>query len=295
MSLIKKIGIGSAQFGFNYSVNQKRRTSLKNQKKIFHLAKKKNISFIDTAINYRLSETNIGLSKNNNFKIISKIPKISKKNINPEIIEKILKSSLSKVKEKFFYGVLFHDVKFFNTRKGQKIFKYLLDLKKKKLIKKIGASIYSPSDLKLIKNKKIDIIQIPSNIIDRRFNYKILSDLKKRGIEIHIRSIFLQGILLKANYRFLKKNPQLTNVSKKFDNFCKYYKLSKLEACLIYVFSIKKIDKIIIGLDNFDQFVKILKTVTKIEKNRNNYKNFINDSISLSSRKLKVIDPRLWR
>ena len=94
------------------------------------------------------------------------------------------------------------------TKKGTKIFETLKEAKKK-IIKKYGYSIYSFSNLKKICNKvKPDIIQCPYNILDRRLTEKNnLNFLKKNSIEVHVRSVFLQGLLLmskKHTYVFQK-------------------------------------------------------------------------------------------
>ena len=71
-------------------------------------------------------------------------------------------------------------------------------LQSKGFLEKIGASIYSNNEIKyLLKNYKMSIIQLPSNIFDRRLkNLGWEKILKKNKIEIHVRSIFLQGLFL---------------------------------------------------------------------------------------------------
>ena len=72
----------------------------------------------------------------------------------------------------------------------------MLELKKLGLIKKIGYSLYHPDELKLLSLDFVpDLIQIPFNLVDRRFE-PYLKELKKMKTEIHARSIFLQGLLL---------------------------------------------------------------------------------------------------
>ena len=74
--------------------------------------------------------------------------------------------------------------------------------KKKKIIKKIGVSVYSISDLrKVIKKYKIDTVLISLNVFDQRvLEDKVIKNLKNNNIEILTRSTFLQGLLL------IKKN-----------------------------------------------------------------------------------------
>ena len=79
-------------------------------------------------------------------------------------------------------------------------------LKKKKIIRKIGVSVYNTNELdKILDKYKIDMVQLPLNLFNRTFLYKnYLKKLKKKNIEIHLRSIFLQGILLQ-DYKKIPK------------------------------------------------------------------------------------------
>ena len=64
-----KICIGTANFGLNYGLNNKKPLSKKIIKEIFNFAKSKNINFIDTAMSYKKSENKIGHLKNQNLNI----------------------------------------------------------------------------------------------------------------------------------------------------------------------------------------------------------------------------------
>ena len=69
------------------------------------------------------------------------------------------------------------------------------------LIEKFGYSVYYPEDLdKFFEKFPPDIVQLPANIFDQRFNRSgWLKKLEDQGVEIHIRSVFLQGLLLQAS------------------------------------------------------------------------------------------------
>ncbi len=107
MSDLKKICIGSANFGSHYGYKNLR-INKKEILKIFKVLKKKKISYIDTAINYKNSEKVIG-KYNRNFQIITKIPHVPKIEKDPKKwIEKKISESLKNLKSKKLYGVLFH-------------------------------------------------------------------------------------------------------------------------------------------------------------------------------------------
>jgi hypothetical protein len=145
-----KIGIGTANFGQKYGlIKQSNIKSAKKISKILGLAINSKIKILDTSPNYGVSEKILGKNKLNNFKIITKIkfsPREKKtKNLNKLIFTKI-KRSLLKLKIKKFYAVLIHQSYDMKNIRGGNILKILRKLKKKKLVSKIGISIYEPRE-----------------------------------------------------------------------------------------------------------------------------------------------------
>ena len=71
------------------------------------------------------------------------------------------------------------------------------EIKKHKLTKKIGVSLYNPEYLEKIKKEyNLDIVQAPINIVDRRFlSANVKKIIKKKNLLLQARSIFLQGTL----------------------------------------------------------------------------------------------------
>ena len=112
-----------------------------------------------------------------------------------------------------------------------------MNLKKKKLIKKIGISVYDVDDLKkIIKFFKPDIVQLPINILNQSFLRKnYLQKLKNIGIEIHARSIFLQGLLIGDNYKKFKFKKELKKKMDKIDFFCKKKSISRIQFLVNFI------------------------------------------------------------
>ena len=131
-----KICIGTANFGLNYGLKNKKPLSNNIIKKVFYFAKQKNINFIDTAISYKKSENKIGYLKQENLNVITKISKIpnSVKDIEKWIINNTI-LSCKRLNISKLYGLLIHNTKDLNNKKKSKeiykAFNYLI--KKKKL------------------------------------------------------------------------------------------------------------------------------------------------------------------
>mgnify|MGYP006084155551 CR=1 FL=1 len=300
----RSIILGGAQLGLKYGMLPKK-ISIKNIESIIETALKYNINSIDTAYNYGDSEKNIGnlINKYNNsqIRIISKL-KVFKKfystlNLKKEVIESI-QSTLNNLEIKFIDTLLIHEMSNMNINNGF-IWKYLISIKNKKIFKNLGVSIQNKKELLIaLSIKDVSVIQLPFNIIDNRWDdviNQIIKTKKKRNLEIHVRSVFLQGLLLNfnnktwnktkfKNYKFI--NTWLNDKTKLFK------RKSVVDLCLSYVKSQDWIDKIIMGVDSKDHLINNielfnLKSLSLSE---------IND-INLSRPKVNntLLNPSKWR
>ena len=286
----KKLCLGSANFGERYGLNNKSPIAKKDLDKIFKFLKSKKYIFIDTAINYKNSEIIIGKYSDKKFRIISKLPKIPKKilDIDNWILQRA-KNSCERLKVKKLYGLLIHDTNDLrNKKKSKKIYQALNNLKNKNIVEKIGLSIYDPKELSLfINDYDFKIVQSPLNIFDRRIiDSGWLKKLKKKGIEFHARSIFLQGLLVKDIDKIDKFFKSFKKRFIKFENWTKKIKISKVEACLRFVNSIKGVDKIIIGNNNEKQFINNYSILKKPKLYAPNI---------LKIRYGKILNPKFWK
>ena len=153
-----------------------------------------------------------------------------------------------------------HDSNYIN--KDDYKWKELEDLKLSGKIQKIGYSLHNLNQLKELLDKGIipDIIQVPYNCINREFD-KYFKILKKLDVEIHVRSVFYQGLF------FLESNKIPDNLS--FFNE-RIYELKKIaesenlkldELALLFVDNNRFIDYFILGFDNASQLLEAINTL----------------------------------
>jgi aryl-alcohol dehydrogenase-like predicted oxidoreductase len=282
-----KLVIGSAQLGMNYGLFNNKKIDHKEFKKIEKLVLKSKINFIDTAISYGDSENIIGSSKLKNLHIITKIKLSSKKNIQVrDWVLKEISKSLYKLKIKKIYGVLIHDYKDLLGKFGKDYLLSLQELKKKKIIKKIGISIYDSYEIKKFwKFWKPDLIQVPFNALDNRIlNSGWINILKKFKVKIFARSIFLQGLLINEDSSFkINKNYKIT--LNKYKNWCSRNNISLIQGCIHFVKQFKKIDYLVVGFNNYNQLKEIIDVFKKKQ---------IIIPRKFSTNKINLIDPRKW-
>tara|TARA_B100000902_G_C27300573_1_gene912542 strand:- start:723 stop:1583 length:861 start_codon:yes stop_codon:yes gene_type:complete len=283
----KKIVIGTANFGNKYSLKGIKGLRTNEVEKILNFAYKKKIRNIDTAQVYGNSELILGKIGIKKWNVSTKIQiKKKYKSYSSYILSSVSKS-LANLKIDKLENLLIHsELNKFNKKETIEIIKTLKELKKNKIIKNFGCSIYSPNDLYLsTKFNNIDIIQAPVNIFDRRFlNKDTMSYLKEKNIKLQIRSIFLRGLLLYDYKKLPKKFHYWKNDFKRYQMFLKRMKLNKIIGALSILNKINY-ESVVIGFDSYHELKEVFKNVP------NN--NLIIPEFNIKKRN-QIIDPRKW-
>lgn len=287
-----KIALGAAQFGFKYGIsNITGPTSKLEIKKILGLAVDNGIDLIDTAMSYGNSEIQLGLSDVSKFKIVTKVPILSPETIDiSKWVREMVSLSIERLKIDQLHAVLIHNSNDLISSKGSILFQTLREMKKEGLINKVGISIYDPSEIDIVNNyKNLDLIQAPLNLMDRRLKSSgWLAKLHQAGIEIHVRSVFLQGfLLLKQNQLPLKFKKWQKNWDK-WHSELKKKKVSAISACLSYPLSLPEVDKVIVGVNSFSQLKEILNISKKLSTNSDDWSFMISNDQML-------INPTNWK
>ena len=260
---MSKLALGTAQFGQRYGIaNQTGQIKITEIDKILQLAKDENIDLVDTAIGYGNSEKIIGDTVYKDFKFVTKLPPIPKdcEDLNSWVEEKV-QSSLVRLGIQALYGLLINSSENLLNNSGKKLINAIKRIKNNGLVKKIGISIYDPSECEqIMRLTRVDIVQAPLNIIDQRLiTSGWLSKLYSEEIEIHTRSTFLQGLLLMPRNRIPKNFDRWSKVWDQWSLELERNKLSAIEACLLYPLSFPEIDRVIVGVDNATQLNDIIK------------------------------------
>jgi aryl-alcohol dehydrogenase-like predicted oxidoreductase len=256
------IALGTVQFGLNYGIaNRSGQIKIGEVKKIIDIATKNNIDTIDTAISYGESEKLLGNVGINDWKIITKLPIIPNGSVNTKKwVKKQISSSLSRLIITHLEGVLLHQTKQLLESGGSQVWSALQELKQDGVINKVGFSIYNPEELDVLQcDYNPDIVQAPYNILDRRLKTSgWLRKLNERGVEVHSRSAFLQGLLLLKKGERPEKFNYWSDLWHLWDSWLEDMGVTALEAALSFVLSEPCISKVIIGIDSLDQLKEIL-------------------------------------
>ena len=121
-------------------------------------------------------------------------------------------------------------------------------------------SIYDPSELDTICSRfSIDLVQAPFNVLDRRLiETGWLPRIQEKGIELHVRSIFLQGLLLMELGMRPPKFDRWNRLWVDWQQWLEEADLTPLEACLRYALSYSEIDRVIVGVDSLKHLKEVL-------------------------------------
>jgi aryl-alcohol dehydrogenase-like predicted oxidoreductase len=263
---MSRLALGTVQFGIPYGIsNQQGKVSLDSATEILNHAHIAGINTLDTAISYGDSENCLGQIGVKDWQVVSKLSElpIGTNDVLSWARESVHRS-LQRLQIPQLYGLLLHRPQQLLSPQGQELHNALNLLKEEGLVNKIGISIYSPTELEeLFDRFAFDLVQAPFNIFDRSLKQSgWLSRLKVAGVEVHVRSIFLQGLLLMNPFHrptyFNRWQPLWTE----WEQWLHTNNLTALQACLSFVLSNSDIDRVVVGVDSLSQLQEILAATT---------------------------------
>jgi len=287
-----RIGLGSAQWGLEYGIsNQSGKTTQDEVARILKFASDFGINTIDTARSYGQAELELGKNNLSSFNIITKIPPLYDFKLSVSSLEEQLEASFTKSLNMMgvdsVQGLLVHDCDDLFSQSGPVILQFLDQLKSLGKCHQVGVSVYSAAQIKKVLDLFApDIIQLPFSVFDQRLlRDGTLATLNELNIEIHARSIFLQGLLLmpieNIHSYFKPWMPRLLAWNK----ICADIGLLPQHAALEYVLSNEYIDKTIIGFESCAQLVDLLSA---------KFGNDLSLFNAFSLNEPEILNPSLW-
>lgn len=257
----RRLALGTVQFGLPYGVaNKQGQVSLDVAKQMVSFAADIGVDTFDTAIGYGQSEQVLGKIGVNDFNVVSKLPPLpeSVRDVDSWAFSKA-EASLKCLKLDKLHALLLHRSSDLHDARGATLYAAMQKLKLEGYVKKIGISIYSPAELDACVGKvELDLIQAPFNLVDHRlFTSGWLQRLKANGCEVHVRSVFLQGLLLMSRAEIPDKFSQWSGIWNNWHQWLREHKADAVRACLAYPLSFPQIDRVIVGANDLEQLRQI--------------------------------------
>jgi len=284
---MNRIVLGGAQLGLPYGIlNGGETLNREEVARILDTAVGHGIDSIDTAIAYGQSESVIGETAQNRFNIISKLPPLPSEVSNvSEWVHMQVDASLARLNCKSLDALLLHRPQDLVEQHGAELYAAINSLKIKKIIQRFGISIYAPDELDGIIGKfDIDVVQAPLNVFDRRI-LGVIDQLTARNIEVHVRSVFLQGVLIASPKDRPQRFQPWSEHFSRFDTWVHSTGVSAMACCLAFALQQPGVAKLVIGTTSAESLAEIMNSVPNM---------YLEVPADLQSSSEKLIDPRVW-
>ena len=266
MTNFSKMTLGTVQFGLNYGIaNTDGKPSYEKSRDIVAEACANGITSFDTAAAYGDSELVLGrifdeLKIGNKIEVVSKVPGVKEQNLSPANAEKFItesvEKSLQRLKINQLAACLFHreeDLEYIDV---------LRKLEDRGLIAGSGVSLDSPAQCEQVLRKKVDHLQIPYNIFDRRFD-EFWPKAEDAGITIFIRSVYLQGLLLMPENKIAPHLREVIPVRRQLESLAIDAGINMPELCMRFILCNPAITSVLTGVDSLDQLKQNIKLFKK--------------------------------
>ena len=277
--------MGTVQWGIDYGISNTNGIPTDAElDAIVRLATQNGIDLFDTASQYGNAEQRLGNYTTKNSRVVSKFS-----SVNHSSLENEIQGSLERLNVEQLYGYLFHSPK--DLINAPLLWDKMQHLKGEEKVKKIGYSLYSPEELELFldKNWIPDIVQLPYSLFDRKFE-PYFEKLKSLGTEIHIRSVFLQGLYFKSIETLSPKFNDLKSTLKEVAEIATEFGLTKVELALNFVLKNEYVDYAVIGVEQANQLKEII-SASKIDLSKN-----INERVNaLFVENPTLLNPTNWK
>lgn len=262
---ISRLALGTVQFGLDYGINNTAgRPTDAAVEAILRTAKAAGLTLLDTAAAYGDSESRLGvwLSQPGNdtpaFKLVTKLAAGP-----PPQVRQQLQEARGRLRQASLYGVMFHDFTAF--RQQPMAWTALQEARAAGEVQRIGVSLYHPQEIKWLLAQELDInlVQVPFNVFDQRFG-SLLPELQQRGIEVHVRSAFLQGLLLREPVTLPDFFSPLATKLTQIRTLAEEAGIPLPALLLLFAVSAPGVSRVVIGVDTADNLRDNLAAVSFI-------------------------------
>jgi aryl-alcohol dehydrogenase-like predicted oxidoreductase len=262
VSMNSRLALGTVQFGLPYGIaNQAGQVSRDKVVEILGHASAAGMDTLDTAIGYGDCEVVLGEVGVKQWQVVSKLPEIPETctDVSSWVQEEVT-ASLKRLRISKLHGLLLHRPEQLLGAQGDAIYRALIASREQGRVEKIGVSVYGLEELDALCSRyQYDLVQTPFNILDRRLvTSGWLVKLRQADTEVHVRSVFLQGLLLMEATKRPEKFSRWQPLWNEWHRWLADQTSTPLQACLSFVMLQPEIDRVVVGVDSVEQLREIL-------------------------------------
>lgn len=261
-----KLGLGTAQLGLPYGVTNRRgQPSTADAIRLLAAAARAGVGTLDTAPSYGASEEVIGaaLAEGIRFRIITKTPTRGPMAAGwpgLDALREGVARSLSRLGLTRLDGLLLHHAADALAPGGEALLQEMLSMKREGVVDRVGVSVYDSAELDaLLAMFKPDIVQLPLSVLDQRLLQSgHLGRLHSLGVEVHVRSVFLQGVLLERPAALPSHLFPLRRKLEVFQAAMREAGRSPIEGALAFVISRPEVATVLVGVTGEDELGQLV-------------------------------------
>ena len=258
--MLPHLCLGTVQFGLPYGItNNRGQVPADVVTRILQTASSSGVKYLDTAQAYGISEQILGdcWPVGAPRCLISKLPA----GIPKHRWEESLITSLRHLQATQLDGYLLHRASDLLSDDGDDLLLWLESLRDRNLVKRIGVSIYDASELENLPLDRLQLVQLPLSIYDQRLKIDgTISELHGRGIAVHVRSVFLQGLILQSSqYWPSHLSNSFCQHHTRWLNYLSVLDLSPIAGALAFVRETAGIEAVLVGVASEQEFSELLK------------------------------------
>jgi aryl-alcohol dehydrogenase-like predicted oxidoreductase len=196
MSPLNKLGLGSGQFGLDQQATSRGRPRDAEAREILAIAARSGLPVLEIGRHPHSAEITLGqvLPRPNPFRTTVTTVRPDR---GPDLAEAELRAQLRRLGVDTVDTILAPSVTDLLSPNGPALWDRMRALKDAGLCRKIGVSVYASDDpVHLARRIKPDVVQAPASLLDQRLLIDgTLAELADMGVEVQLRSIFLNGLL----------------------------------------------------------------------------------------------------
>lgn len=259
-----RVGHGTVQWGVDYGVaNRDGRTPPAEVARILAAGRRAGLRVLDTAPLYGDAESVLGAQDLTGLQVVTKTPRYAHAPItaaDADDLKATLNRSLARLRLSAVHGLLAHHADDLLAPGGERLINAMRALRDQGKVAHIGVSIYDGAQLDAVLARFTpDLVQLPLNVLDQRLiDDGSLARLAALGVDIHVRSVFLQGLLLmppdSAPAYFDPWREQLHA----WHTACAERKVLPQQAALAFACDLPEVSCCLIGVQNIAQFEQAL-------------------------------------
>lgn len=254
--MVPALGLGTVQWGLLYGVaNVVGKTPAQEVDAIVRRARRLGIRVLDTATQYGDAESVLGRSDLTGFDVVTKTPSFRSETISSRQVAELVSAfqdSLDRLGRSHVHGLLLHHADDLFAQGGYELVRAMDALKASGRVRCIGVSVYDGQQLDaVLKLFRPDIVQLPLSVLDQRLlRSGHINQLKKAGIEIHVRSVFLQGLLLMPLAEVPHYFAPIRSLLTAWHDAARAHGATLAQAALAFVRDISGVDVVLVGIEN---------------------------------------------